>query len=154
MKILILSLLISLSAQAQQVNFDFYRNPQIPLQGTVAGCCWAYPGNALTASSIKFYGSAVDPVRYARWVVVWNPSTSESPTGIRLVVADDGPTILYSFAEQRQAHTKTPVVSGVDVTEELNEIIESGLDIQLIQQTFGNGVSGPLIYASWIEVVY
>lgn len=143
-----------------QSEFTLYRDAANGLAGTVDGANWAWPGQALTASTFVLRADhGLGRVKHARWVLVWNPRTSNpaSPTGVRLVSADLGPT---NIAEQTRIVSPTsqaynsPKVDAVDVTSQINAIIDAGQLKTIGQQTFGNGGNGCLIYASWLEVVW
>ncbi len=143
-----------------QTEFTLYRDAAVGLSGTVDGSNWAWPGQALTASTFVLRADqGLGQVKHARWVLVWNPRTNNpaSPTGVRLVSADLGPTNIQEICRitspSNQAYN-SPKVDGVDVTSYLNAIIAAGQLKTIGQQTFGNGGNGCLIYASWIEVVW
>lgn len=138
-----------------QSEILLYRHPTNALVGTVNGANWQWPGTALSASTSPFYGDKLNhSLCYARWVLVWNPSTGISPTGVRLVLCDSGPTNLVEMCEIRQTYYNSPRVDAVDVTAKLNELITNKQFKQIGQQTFGNGGNGCLIYASWLELVW
>lgn len=137
-----------------QSDLTFYRNPTSPLQGNANGADFGMLGNALTASSIPFRADQIGPLVSARWVLVWNPNTGASPTYVRLVKADDGPSNLIELERFGRSNAASPLVDAVDITAKLNDIISGGIGKQLIEQTCGNGANGPLIYASWIEMVF
>ena len=134
-----------------QTEFTLYRNSQYPLKGTVSGCCWKYPGAALTANTTQFYADENLPLTYARWVVVWNPNTFQSPTGIRFISADLGPTNEAEIARFLTANVTTPIVDAVDITTELQALTKQKT---LAHQTTGNGQWGCKIYGSWIECIW
>jgi len=138
-----------------QVNYTFYRNPENALKGTSGGADWAFPGKALTASSIPLKWNLMNNVNVvsAKWILVWNPFTAISPTGVRLVKMDDGPTNLVQLARIDGANTITPKVDSVILTNEFVIMASEGITKQIGQQTYGNGVWGGLIYASWIELI-
>jgi hypothetical protein len=138
-----------------QTEFDFYRNAQAALVGTADGANWAYPGSALSASSIQFWADqALGTVAKARWCVAWNPNTGSSPTAVRLVYADLGPANLVEIAKFTRTNQTTPLVDQIDITQKLNDLIAAGAHKQFLQQTAGNGGNGCLIYGSWIEIVW
>ena len=138
-----------------QINYTFYRNPGTALKGTASGASWAFPGSALTASAIPFqWGimSGVNIVR-AKWILAWNPFTAISPTGVRLVKMDDGPINICQLARIDGINMVTSVVDTVDLTDEFCSMLNEGVMKHIGQQTYGNGVWGGLIYASWIELI-
>lgn len=140
-----------------QANFDFYRNPQIPIIGTTDGSLWTFPGNALSASVIPLWPNYIGgtKIKYARWVLVWNPNTDVVSTKVRLIKADSGITNVEEIAQISRSNYHNPTVNGVDITIALQSILDSGLSWkQLGQQTIGNGKNGCLIYASWIEIIW
>jgi len=143
-----------------QTEFMLYRDAAVGLAGTVDGANWAWPGQALTASTFVIRADhGLGQIKRARWVLVWNPRTSNpaSPTGVRLVSADLGPANIIEQARiispSDQAYN-SPKVDAVDITSQLNAIIAAGQLKTIGQQTFGNGGNGCLIYASWLEVVW
>lgn len=143
-----------------QSEFTLYRDAATGLAGTVDGANWAWPGQALTASTFVLRADkGLSRVAHARWVLVWNPCTSqpESPTGVRLVSADLGPSNIAEICRitsPADSPHNAPKVDAVDVTAALNAIIEAGALKTIGQQTFGNGANGCLIYASWLELVW
>jgi hypothetical protein len=143
-----------------QSEFTLYRDAANGLIGTVDGANWAWPGQALTASTFVLRADlGMGRVKHARWVLVWNPRTSNpaSPTGVRLVSADLGPANIAEVARivsPSDAAYNSPKVDAVEVTAALNAIIGAGQLKTIGQQTFGNGGNGCLIYASWLEVVW
>lgn len=145
---------------SSQSEFVLYRDASVGLPGAVSGAEWAWPGQALTASTVVLRADKeLSRVKHARWVLAWNPRTSqpESPTGVRLVSADLGPVNIAEICRitsPTDAAYNSPKVDAVDVTDALNAIIDAGLLKTLGQQTFGNGQNGCLIYASWLEVVW
>ncbi len=153
----LIAILLAPIAQAEDYAiYQFYRDPATPLIGTSVGCCYDYPGSALSGSSIPFHFDkmAGRQIKFARWVLVWNPSTGGSPTGARLVHADSGPSNLVQIADIRTTNKSTPIVSSADITNELNALSVSGQWKQILQQTFGNGGNGIKIYGSWVEIVW
>lgn len=132
-------------------EFVLFAHPSHPVIGQPGGAAYTWPGNALTASTFMFYGSRAGNLLYAQWVLVWNPDTAESPTGVRLVSADSGPTNIAALATITEAGTITPIVRAADVTVALQAIIAAGQDKHIGQQTAGNGGNGPKIYKSAIE---
>ena len=132
-----------------QTEFTLYRNSQAPLDGTISGANWAYPGSALTANTTQFY--APMKLRHARWVVAWNPDTWSSPTGIALFAADSGPANEQQIVAFQVRHHRTPRVDAADITAFLTGLTEQKT---LAHKTFGNGQNGCKIYGSWIEVVW
>lgn len=143
---------------AVQTDFNFYRNSQVPLVGTISGASFQYPGVALSANTFTFNpingwmrGSKIV---YARWVLAWNPNTGSSPTGVRLVSADSSPTNIIEMARIDGSNYNTPRVDAVDITNQMQAIVDGGIWKSIGQQTYGNGANGCLIYASWIEIVW
>ena len=137
-----------------QTEFTLYRNTQYPLDGTASGAVWSYPGTALTANTTQLLASMGLTLQYARWVLVWNPNTNESPTGVRLVSADSGPANEAEQASFSRANYANPRVDSVDVTNQLKAIIAAGMSKSIAHQTYGNGGNGCKIYGSWIECVW
>ena len=143
------------SYAGEQTDFTFYRNPQTSLIGTVSGSSFAYPGSALTASSFRLRGDLINrPVQSAKWVIVWNPNTTSGYTAVRLVKGDDGPSNISEIARVQNNNYTNPRVDGVDITLEIQAILNNNEYKQILQQTAGNGSNGAKIYASWIEIVW
>ncbi len=134
-----------------QTELLLYRNSQHPLIGTTSGCCWDYPGAALTANTTQFYANENLSLVFARWVLAWNPNTLSSPTGVRLIHADLGPKNETEIAGFRVVRKRTPIVSAVDITADLQALTAQKT---LAHQTFGNGQWGCKIYGSWIEALW
>jgi hypothetical protein len=143
-----------------QSEILLYRNPVQGLPGTISSAAWAWPGNALSASVMPLRGDLLKGrLRYARWVLTWNPCTPDPAlrTGARLVSADNGPSNLAEIARiwsPAQQPCTTPRVDAVEITDALNEILDVQVLKHIGQQTFGNEVTGCLIYASWIELIW
>jgi hypothetical protein len=146
-----------------QSEIILFKNSQNPLAGTVPGANWAWPGTALSANTHRLHANylASATLRFARWVLVWNPQVTDpvtfSPTGVRLVKFDDGPTNIEEVAAVRSPQGTTyatPRVDAVDVTSALQQIVSALTTKQIGQQTFGNGQNGCLIYGSWLELVW
>lgn len=155
-KILFLVFLLPIVAvAAEQTDFTFYRNPSTPIYGTTNGAAFAFPGNALTASSFRFRGDlGFRPILSAKWIIVWNPNTTSGYTAVRLVKGDDGPANLVELARVQHNYYTSPKVDAVDITAALQGIVNNQQYKQILQQTAGNGAYGALIYASWIEIVW
>lgn len=146
---------LSTSATAAQTDFTFYRDPQTPIYGTADGAAFGFPGAALTASSFRFRGDKITKrIISASWIIVWNPSTTGGYTAVRLIKADDGPSNHIEIARVQHNNYTSPKVDVVDMTYQLNYLIDNKQYKQILQQTAGNGANGPLIYASWIEIVW
>lgn len=146
-----------------QSEIILFKNSQNPLIGTASGASWAWPGVALSANTHRLHANllASATLRYARWVLVWNPrvtdSVSFSPTGVRLVKFDSGPTNIEQITAVRSpAGTTytTPRVDAVDVSSAFQQIVSSLASKHIGHQTFGNGQHGCLIYGSWLELVW
>ncbi len=136
------------------IPLQFYRNPNGGLPGTVDGGDWVFPGQALTASTISFAGSHLQgrQVVFARWVLAWNPSTGVSPTGVRLVKCDDGPTNCQPIATVLMSAYQAPRVDGATITSQIQYMIDNAEYKHIGQQTVGNGQNGCIIYSSFVEI--
>ena len=151
------------NAIANQNTEDLYRNSSVPIYCPSDGS-WVWPGGALTANTIKFYGGFANQngnnIAYVRWVIVWNPNVQSypySPTSVRLVIADDGPTNIYQIAQVMPPSgvaSITPIVSAVDVTQLFKTLVSQSINKTVGHQSVGNTATGPLIYGSWLEVVW
>ena len=91
---------------------------------------------------------------FSRFCVAWTPNDhGRGQTGVRLVIADDGPVNLEEVCSVTR-EGENPVVNGWDVSAFLNEkVIDARVSKQLLLQTLGNGITGPLVYAAWLEIV-
>lgn len=144
-----------------QSDHVIIRHSSMPVTGTKDGANFAFPGNALSASTFKLHISSMPTarVKYARWILVWNPQVSDptSPTGARLVSMDDGPSNIQQIGRidsPAGVTYVTPRTNEVDVTDALNALLVGGIDKQLGHQTYGNGSNGCLIYSSSVEIVW
>lgn len=115
-----------------QTEIILFKNSQNPLVGTVAGSSWAWPGVALSANTYKLHANYLRSanLRFSRWVLVWNPQVIDtvgfSPTGVRLVKFDDGPTNIQQIAVVNSPSGRTynsPKVDSFDVTLSLQQIL-------------------------------
>lgn len=137
-----------------QTEIILYRNSQHALDGSISGAVWAYPGTALSANTVQLYAQMGLTLVYARWMLAWNPNTGPSPTGVRLVNADSGPSNEGEMARFLIANANTPRVDAVDVTTPLKYWLAAGNQKTLAHQTCGNGTNGCKIFASVIECVW
>jgi hypothetical protein len=145
-----------------QTDYVLYRNAETPIQGTHNGASFAFPGRALTASSLKLHIAEFPvgrKVKFARWVLVWSPMVvaGGGATAVRLVSFDDGPANIANVARigsPTGQNVSSPIVSAVDITDDLNALILAGTTKQFGHQTAGTGNSGCLIYSSSLEVVW
>jgi hypothetical protein len=142
------------------VVFDMFRNTGAPLIGNKTSS-WAVGGSCFTAQSIIFHEEVLPTMSVDRaiWRVCWLPNIpTTAQTGVRLCSADSGPsniTQVYSFFGS--ANTTNPRNDAADVTGAITALIESHKTIpsifQLFTQSVGDGVNGPLIYSSSLELV-
>jgi len=143
-----------------QINYDIYRSACTPLVGTADGAVCQWPGTACTASTFKLYPEMMPnaEIKFARWVLSWNPDTGISPTVVRLVAADDGPSIFAELARQTRTNADSPFDDAIDITAALAPIWlqyqAKGAAFNIGHQTAGNGQNGPIIYGSWIEILF
>ena len=135
---------------ASETSFVLYRDAANPLVGP-SSAAWAWPGNALTASTQWIYSVAMENVLYARWVCVWAPRSAGS--GVRLVVADSGPSNIQEIASfVSPTDYPNPRNDAAEVTLALRGIVQ---DQQIGHQMKGPGnCCGPLVYGSWVEVLW
>lgn len=141
--------------QVDEYVWDLMEHAGTPVLGSVSGGSWAFPGAALTASTYRIYGDYLTgrTVLRADWVVAWNPNTGPNPTGVRLVKMDNGPANITELARVDAMNRTTPQVSGVDITAEIQTILDNGEYKHLGHQTYGNGANGCLIYSSVIYII-
>lgn len=141
----------------------FYKSASVALEGTASGADYQWPGTALSANTVKFYGDLLvgGSLVWAYWVLVWNPRVTDpvgfSPTSVRLVDFDDGPANLNEIARIVSPPgqlSQNPRVDSVNVIGRLNGLITSASRKNLGHQTYGNGSNGCLIYGSWLELVW
>ncbi len=139
-----------------QTEIVFFRNAAAPIIGAASGAQYAFPGAALTASTAKLWFNLISQgsIIAARWVLAWNPKTGASPTGVRLVYFDDGPANIVQIGEITSTNYSTPRVDAVWVTTYLQNLLASRVERNFGHQTFGNGVNGPSIYSSALEIVW
>lgn len=167
------------SAGDVQTSHDFYRNPSVPLEGTPLGCCWKAPGAAFSANAHTFHFDQLDfaTIESVRWVLVWNPNSGPSDMGVRLVYIDDvngdenqnnfpviaeirKNTDLLDQCDENLPHCSIfkPKVSAKDITVMFKNLLQPSNAVpqrkHILQQTFGNGVNGALIYSSTIEIIW
>lgn len=129
----------------------------MPIIGEPSGAVWAWPGAALTASVTTLHaGLGEYSLVAACWVLAWDPATAgSSPTGVRLIHADDGPSNITEIARIDATYATTPRRSSVDILDALRGVLSSGATHKHIgHQTFGNGQNGPRIYLSEIQCVW
>ncbi len=139
-----------------------YKNAQTGLQGIVSiptGTAWndGWSGTAVTANTIYFYGDFFKgrKIAAAVWVIVWNPNTATtSPTRVRLVGV-----ILPSYqevliAEASVAQITTPVAWVITITSVLQGFVDAGQQVMIGHKPSGNGVTGPIVYDSRVEVLW
>jgi hypothetical protein len=139
------------------VVFDLYRNAGTPVSGKPGGAQFDWPGSACTPSTVKLYPELqCRKIAFARWVLSWNPMTGTSPTGVRLVFADDGPSNIQEIVRQLRTNGNTPYDDAFDITAKFqatwNAYQAAGKYVNLGHQTVGNGGNSPLIYGSWVEL--
>jgi hypothetical protein len=133
----------------------------VPVNDANGNPNWLKPGDALSASSERFYLSA-DPslrIKEAKWLLVWNPNCGNVYNAVRLVKADNGPQNEASIASISAVNKSSPITGEVDVTAALNAILDelqSGSVPQpykqIIMETRGSTVSK--IYKSVIYIVW
>ena len=143
------------TTQADQIVFELYRNSALPLVGSVSGGAWAFPGAALTANTDKLYASYLQgrTVLLAKWVIAWNPNTDTNPTGVRLVIFDDGPANIVEIARVERTNYHNPLSDGAYITAQIQAVLDAGIDKNLGMQTYGNGANGALVYSFVIDIV-
>jgi hypothetical protein len=133
--------------------FNIFCHPDAPALGAASGT-WAFPGSALSSSLIRFYFDYLPPITEAHWMVVWNPNTGASSTGIQLVQSDDGPSNIVPLRNITQANVSTPVTVRHDVTAALQALQQAGGIKNIGHRTAGNGSNGPKIYRSALELCF
>lgn len=132
-------------------HFDLFCHPSYPALGQPTND-WLFPGNALSASLRRFRFDWCRPIADARWMVVWDPNTSGTQTGIRLVQSDDGPTNLVELDRFVVTGPMSPITGAKDVTAKLQALQQAGVMKNIGHQTIGNGSAGPKIYRSTLEI--
>lgn len=136
-----------------QTEIILYKNGQIPLEGGLSGA-WHWPGVAFSASQAWMYFNEDLCLKHARWVLAWNPNADASPTGVRLVMADSGPSNVQVLEQFIQANRRTPMVSAVDITHKFNILNTNNIPKSIAMQTVGTGALKALVYSSVIECVW
>jgi hypothetical protein len=133
-----------------QTELVFYRDPTTPLIGPASAATFAFPGAALTASTLRWWGNVPgQTLYYARWLLAWVPAGG----GVQLCHADSGPSN-YTEIARLQRGEATPVVDGADITVPLRNILAAGQTKHLCQRMHGNGSIGAKIYSSSIELIW
>ena len=135
---------------------DFYRDAAVPIVSTTT-TTYGFPGAALTASTIQWYAGSFTGrrLKYARWLLAWNPQAATAATaGVRLIHADAGPTNITQFAEITRGSRTTPIVDAVEVTTELNALLDAQVNKTIAHQARGDGTAGCDIYLSELELVW
>jgi hypothetical protein len=116
-----------------------------------------FPGNALTASTLKWHADLFSSasVAYARWVNAWDPNaTGATVTGIRLIKFDDGPANIEVLQTFELGTSTDPLVSTIEVTTDLQNIISGATAKHIGYQVRGDGTNAPHVYSSIIEIVW
>jgi hypothetical protein len=116
---------------------------------------WWFPYAVLSSSTNPFFADQLQGahIKHARWTIVWIPNTSGATTGIRLVHFDAGPVNMTEFAKSEKSGT-SPIHTFLDVTDQLNDLLEAGQFKYIGYQIRGNGSQSPLIYGSWLDIVW
>lgn len=135
-----------------------YQSASFGEQGPADGVNWNFLGNAKSSSMSTYFWSLLKAgnasIVFARVVFIWNPNTGTSPTGIRLVSADDGPVNLIEICQVTQTNYTNPRVDAVDMTTALQALLAAGQYKHLGFQTSGNGGNGPIVYGVRLEIVW
>lgn len=144
----------ALEARKEITHVVLLRHAGTPVIGGPSGTVWAFPGNALTASTTRMEFDWMPPIESARWVIAWNPNTGASPTGVRLIHFDDGPNNITHITQITACCTVSPIGSAnvTDVTAALQSLQAAGVMKNIGHQTIGNGGNGPMIYSSEIHI--
>lgn len=138
-----------------QVEMVMHRDAGTAVNSAVS-TTYAFPGTALTASTFQLYAASFAgmKLRYARWLVAWNPNTSgATASGVRLIHADSGPTNITQIAEFT-ATGSTPRTDAVEVTSDLNTLLAGGSNKTIGYQAKGDGTNACNVYLSVIECVW
>lgn len=115
---------------------------------------WSWNGAALSNSvvTMRWDFQPQKEIRFARLICVWTPQHSASK--VRLIHMDDGPTNITEIAQCASGGEATPIVSGADITADLNALRSGGVKKHLGWQTQGNGSTQFLVYKVAIEIDY
>jgi len=137
------------------LQIDFMRLP-----GIGVGC----PNSSTTSSSLtsftsstyQFYANNYNriKVKWAVFRVAWNPrSNNANPTGVNLIVFDNGPTNIQVIANFNHANTGNSQVfnDGVAITSDMQAIVTAKQFKNLGVQFYGNGADTCHVYSAWIE---
>lgn len=135
---------------------DLFRHPGNPLIGTISGGDWNWPATALSSSTKSIWANYMQGRQVVQvwWLLVWNPNTDNSPTGVRLVLADNGPSNIQEIARIDGMNYHNPRVESRDITTSIQTLLDNGTYKIIGEQTYGNGVNGCLIYASTLYVIW
>lgn len=122
------------------------------------GTTYAFPGSALSASTVALLSGADMRVLRAYWSVVWTPNATGC--GIRLISADAGPTNITQIAEITGSAVATPLNEGTYLPQATIQALFdftaageiAGVNGKTLgHQTKGNGTVSPLIYVSRLQ---
>jgi hypothetical protein len=137
-------------------EMTFYRSPGVALTGSVSNAAFGYPGTAATANTWQFYCSRIQrQINLAHWVIAWNPNTvgaTESEVEIGYFPMAGGSDV--QIARAHLTGSSPTSSGGAFITSELNTLITAGVDVNLYMKTKGDGTNSPLIYLSYIAVIW
>ena len=148
-----------------QTNFELFRSPgnPIPQSAFTPSPTFQWP-TAVTSNTFELFPGLMpgSKVFRSRWVCVWNPNTMATPsasTFVRLVSCDDGPTNIAELARvPPRPSTDHPCNDGILITTQMQALWNRCQTTpptykQIGHQVAGNGVAGPMLYASWVEIM-
>jgi hypothetical protein len=126
--------------------------------GQASGTHWTYLATACTPSFTTYFWSQLKAagaeILFARALIAWNPDTDASPTGLRLISADDGPANLIEIHRWLESNYHTPKVDAFDMTTTMQAMLAAGIYKHIGFQTIGNGANGPIIYEVRLEIIW
>lgn len=137
-----------------QSAFDFFVEPRTSeaLDWTSSGGSYIWAFNALTASTHNFrFDLGLRDILSAKWRVAWAPK--DAANGIRLTHADPGPLNLTQIAELTGYSDTDPIHSVVDVTTEIQALIDGGVE-KYIGNQYKIGSTSQQVYLSRLEIVW
>lgn len=143
-------------SQVKDISFMLASNASYADVGANYGAAFLWPGAACTASTYTIYPMFYQgwTIKFARWVCAWNPNApADSPSVVRLVHCDDGPSNIVEIHEFRRTYYTTPADDAFDFTSIIKPLWDKWRDAGLYKH-IGHQTAGasPLIYQSRVEL--
>ncbi len=146
------------AAACSETEYIIYKNSGAPFNGTISSNMTpVWSGAASSANLFWFHADLFKgrKIRWARWVILWNPNTGTIPTGVKLVSQQHNNGYLETvLAEVTTSNYTAPLAWARDITASLQGYVDSGTPVLVGHKPYGNGTNGVLIYGSWVEVLW